>query len=650
MGSSITRDDIEATPQIGDDVFRTLARLPGVATDDVSTQLHVRGGTGRDMLVRLDGLELYEPYHLRDLDGVFGIVDVQSLGSIDLITGGFPANFGDKWGGVFEMRARNPPPTGTRTTVGMSLSSLSLISQGTFGEGRGQWLTSLRRGFLQYVLAVTDVDDDLRPVYWDVFGRGQYLLAEDHLLTLDVLSAGDDVHWQDNDTNLRVDSDWANTYGWAGWEASFTPSIRAKTLISAGRVSRDRGGRGGNPADGIFTPVSSYVSDVASFTFWGLKQDWQIDVGGDALVKAGFDLRGSSGEYDYFSSASFHDVDGQGNIVMPTRTRDVALEPSGSELGVYTALRGRRFGTVTWEAGIRFDHQSHTGDSDVAPRLLLRWDADDQTAFRGTWGRYFQSQGLHELNVADGETAYGPSERAQQIALGLERRLGDGMTGRVEAYHRIVSDPRPVYVNLSREIDPVMEVAGDRTRIDPSQGRAMGLELLLDRDRPQGLSWTTSYALARAEQRVAGRWAPQTYDQLHTLNLRGSYRTDRWQLSASWHYHTGWPVTEQFLDATVSEGPDGEIDAFIVKRGFGALNAQRLPAYHRLDVRATRRFRVGGGELEVYLDVFNLYNQDNLRGYFYSLNGDPTGYYRTERSDGEEMMPILPTLGFRWVF
>lgn len=650
MGSAITRDDIEATPQIGDDVFRTLARLPGVATEDVSAQLNVRGGKASDMLVRLDGLELFEPYHLRDLDGVFGIVDVQSLGSIDLITGGFPADFGDKWGGVFDMHSRNPPAAGTRTTVGMSLSSLSLISQGTFDEGRGQWLTSLRRGFLEYVLAVTDVDDDLRPAYWDVFGRGQYLLSEKHLITLDVLAAGDDVHWQDDGTNLRVDSDWANTYAWAGWEASLTPSLRAKTMLSAGRVKRDRGGRGGNPGDGVFVPVSSYVSDRASFAFWGLKQDWQVDVSGDALVKAGFDLRGSGGEYDYFSSATFYDVDGLGNIVMPTRSRNVALEPHGTELGMYAALRGRAAHTVTWEAGLRYDHESHTGDSDVAPRLLLRWDIDQGSTFRATWGRYYESQRLHELNVADGEMTYGPSERAEQLALGLERRFDSGVTGRVEAYHRTVSDPRPIYVNLSREINPVMEVSGDRTRIDPTRGRALGLELLLDRDRPRGMSWSTSYAWARAEQEVDGRWAPQTHDQLHTLNVHGSYRTDTWQLSASWHYHTGWPVTRQYLDATVSQGPDGEIDAYVVTRGFGALNAERLPAYHRLDVRATRRFRMGRSALEIYLDVFNLYDQDNLRGYAYSLNGNPAGYYTTERSNGEEMMPILPTVGFRWVF
>ena len=650
MGNAITRDDIEATPQIGDDVFRTLARLPGVATEDVSTQLNVRGGTGRDMLVRLDGVELYEPYHLKDMDGAFGIVDVQSLGGIDLITGGFPAEFGDKWGGIFDMRTRSPPRTGTRTTLGMSMSSLSFISQGSFDGGRGQWLTSLRRGFLQYVLAVTGVDDELRPAYWDLLARGQYLLSDRHLISVDVLHAGDDVTWKDDDTNVRVDSDWTNSYAWAEWAASLTPAVRANTVVSAGRLARRRGGRGGNPRDGVFTPLSAFVSDEADFEFWGMRQDWQLHVSGDALVKAGFDLRGTSGTYDYFSSATYLDADPDGRLIRPTRTTDVELAPSGHDLGVYAAVRTRAPGPLVWEAGLRYDRQSHTGDSDVAPRLLLRWDLGEGTTLRGTWGRYFQSHGLHELNVTDGEDRYSLSERAEQIALGVERRLGAGLAARLEGYVRTVDDPRPVFLNLAREIDPVQEVSGDRRRIDPTRGRASGLELSLDYDRPLRLSWSTSYALARSQYEVDGRWAPRTHDQLHTLNLRGSYRTDTWQLAASWHYHTGWPVTEQFLDAQVSEGPDGAVRALIIRRGFGDLNAERLPAYHRMDLRVTRSFSLPRSTLELYLDVFNLYDQENLRGYHYGLRGDPRGTHTTQRHPGEEMMPILPTLGFRWVF
>ena len=79
MGSTLSREEIEAIPSLGEDPFRTLQRMPGVASGDISTKLYVRGSTPRDLLVRLDGLELFEPYHLKDWDGMFGIVDLQSL-------------------------------------------------------------------------------------------------------------------------------------------------------------------------------------------------------------------------------------------------------------------------------------------------------------------------------------------------------------------------------------------------------------------------------------------------------------------------------------------------------------------------------------------------------------------------------------------
>jgi hypothetical protein len=47
---------------------------------------------------------------------------------------------------------------------------------------------------------------------------------------------------------------------------------------------------------------------------------------------------------------------------------------------------------------------------------------------------------------------------------------------------------------------------------------------------------------------------------------------------------------------------------------FGAVNSVRIPAYHRLDARMSRRFPVGRGMLTVFLDVFNIYDRDNALG------------------------------------
>ncbi len=53
--------------------------------------------------------------------------------------------------------------------------------------------------------------------------------------------------------------------------------------------------------------------------------------------------------------------------------------------------------------------------------------------------------------------------------------------------------------------------------------------------------------------------------------------------------------------------------------------------------------------LQVYLDVFNLYDRTNLRGYAF-LPEVTRGRFSVRRVPGEEMLPILPTLGIRWEF
>lgn len=87
----------------------------------------------------------------------------------------------------------------------------------------------------------------------------------------------------------------------------------------------------------------------------------------------------------------------------------------------------------------------------------------------------------------------------------------------------------------------------------------------------------------------------------------------------------------------------------VVVSEFGPINGARLPPYHRLDLRVTRQFRLGRGRLQTFLDLFNVYNRTNLRSYDYRLRGQP-GQLRVERVAGEELLPLLPSIGVRWEF
>lgn len=642
---SLTRDEIQTLPQLGEDVFRSVQRLPGVTSDDISTRLVVRGGSDREMLVRLDGLELYEPYHLQDWEGVLGIVDVNALGGVELTAGGFGAEHGDRLTGVFDMTSRTS--TGdARTTVGLSISNATVMSRGGFAGERGAWLLSGRRGFVDLVMDLVGESDRLSPEYYDVFGKVEVQVATHHVVRAHILRAADvfvlsDAPFQGADT-LDFASGWTSSYGWVTWDANPASAVRARSMAWVGRLTRERTGF---LADLNETPFRSAVDDHRRFTFIGLRHDLSVGIGTGALLRLGAEAKRARADYTYADRT-------WSPFVTPANTRGVRvdsttadMERSGYEASGYVTLRVRPEDRLNAEVGLRYDRMSHTGDRDLSPRVLAGLDVSPATVLRASWGVYRQAQGLHELSVGDGETGFLPSERGEQAALGLETRLGRGFGLRIEAYRRIVADRSPLYVNVEQELEVFPEAAGDRRRIDPGRGRARGMEVVLERKTEAPWAWSASYVLAVAEDEVEGAWVPGRFDQRHAVGLFATYRpAGRWNASLAWRYHTGWPATSwTYSVETLDDGWNHWT------RHYGPLRGTRLPAYHRLDVRLSRRFDVRGNELHAFLDLFNVYDRQNLGSFSYE------GSYESEtlsvrRVAGRELLPFLPTFGLRYEF
>jgi len=101
----------------------------------------------------------------------------------------------------------------------------------------------------------------------------------------------------------------------------------------------------------------------------------------------------------------------------------------------------------------------------------------------------------------------------------------------------------------------------------------------------------------------------------------------------------------EFQVDTIQIAPD-QFD-ILVNEQRGEIDAARLPAYHRIDLRVTRMFQVGRGTLSTFLDIFNLYNRENLRSYDYKVRL-PSG--TQVPNVGETLLPILPSFGFTWGF
>ena len=631
---ALGRGEIDRLPHLGDDLYRAVPLLPGTSGSDFSARFSVRGGYYGEVLVQLDGIELHEPFHLRDAQGFFTIIDPDNIAAVELIPGGFAAEFGDRMSGVLDMTTATPD--GSHLRFGLSLFNLSAGGSAPFAGGKGRFTGSARRGYLRFEDETENETDVFDPIYWDAFGRVDYSPGRSSV-SLGVLLADDRLRVEiDNPGEVSdLDADWGNATSWLTHGGVVNPALFVETRLSASRVDRDRDivGTEGNQ--------SGEIVDRRRFDIVGLEQDWTLEGHGAQLVKWGLEARRYDARYDYANALELTDVIADVRFLPPIGETRFISRFTGEHYAFYLADRFR-WSLATAEIGARWDHQSLTGDHQLSPRLNLVLDFERLGALRFGWGHYHQSQRPHELDVQDGETTFADAERAEHWTAGWERQLGADHRLRLDAYSRRVSDPRPRYENLFDPFSSVPEAESDRVRIEPRSVRAEGVELFLSRRRGGRLDGWLSYALASIEDRLDGRDQPRSIDQRHSLTLSLSYRLSRkWSLSAVWTAHSGWPTTAVAgrLDAA------GDLEVLI-----GPFYAENHSGYRRLDLRATRSRPLKGGELTFYVDVQNALDRDNIRGFEIrddSFIIDPSGEVLFQPGV-EEWIGFVPTFGVGW--
>jgi len=633
----LSHDDIASAPQIAADAFRALARIPGVSSSDLSAGFRVRGAPNREVLLLFDGMELYEPFHLKDFDGALSIIDPAIIGGATVSTGGFGARYGGHLAGVLELETRHEHAARGSTSLSASLGGLSATRLTPFADGRGEWLVSARRGLLGTALALTGNAQRLSPHYYDAFTRLRYRPSERNEVALSVLRAGDDLRY-DAEDSTSLSSAYGSTYAWLTWRTSPSSRVTGRWVVSLARLDWDRDGR--NEHDG--KPTLS-VADKRSFEALGVKQDWTIVLNDRIDIDVGAQLQRLTARYDYTRWQSRPRVEAR-RWVSESAFNDTDMSPAGTAVGVYFSQRLRPTSALTIEGGARYDQRSVRGERSIDPRASLVYSLGERTSVHAAWGRYSQPQQLYELQVQDGAGRLAPPERAEHRVMGVEYRDHGGFTVGAEAYERRVLRASPRYINLTNSLDIFPEAAGDRTLIMPTGGDARGIELSVASSR-DAVQWSINYALSAARDVVDGQIIPRAFDQSHALYADLSVRPlTGWRVSAAWHLHSGWPATPiDFAVDTLSNGTHH------VYARYGRLNSSRIAPYHRLDLRVTNERGLGARRLSIYLDIFNVYNRDNPRGLGYTVADWTAARAAVSRSPMTQL-PMLPTLGATLTF
>jgi hypothetical protein len=611
------------------DPARYLQAVPGVSNDsDFDGLLYVQGGDGGQNRILIDQVSVSDAYHF---GGVVSVLNTDVIDRMELMPGGYTAEYGDALSGVLKVRRRIGNLTQVKGSAGLSLLTANGTLEGPLGnDGKGSWLVAGRRSYVDEVLKGHTGGPAALPAYWDLDAR-LYRRVGGNDLRLGFLRSGDFLSARLGDSFNFAPAESSGL----SWDRHLTMgSLNWERAAGSWRLSQAVAYAWRNQAVSLFGGLPQHAKQD-SRTF-DARFDAHRPIAKGLTWVTGGQITHAHTEYGIdINRLSILEPDRRSNPRTPLDTARVVASYEGRDIYTagYTQLEASGFdSTLSVTLGGRLEHSSRTRQTEPTPRLRITWRTPlSGVVVTGASGSYREFPG--DRIEAD-PTIGNPNlraERARHIVVGVARVWPTGDRLSVEGYHKRLND-LIVYDGAAP--------AGSPPFVNTGAGTARGLEFLARMPRRRWDAWL-AYTLGEVRYRdfpTSAEYAP-AQDIRHTISLVGRWRAStNWSFGLKWRAQSGRPYTPVVGRENVSEFFDG-LDWIPV---LGSFNSGRFPWYHRLDVRGERTFRIGGTHANAFVEVINAYGRKNLYDYRYV-----DGY---SRAVPVRMLPLLPSFGMSVAF
>ena len=602
-------EQIRRTPGSAGDITRVIAGLPSIAkVDDQYNGLAVRGGNPLENGIYIDNIEIANINHFPrqgTSGGALGMVNVDLLESAWFSAGGFSSSYGDRLSSIMELKLREGNREEFDGQIDFSMSGFGAVGEGPLFEGRGSWLASARRSYVDLLVDIADID--AVPTYSDFQAKVDYEVTPGHKLSFLSVGAWDYVDYnyeqahEDGNTNYGV-TDNQNIVAGLGWRWLWEGEGYSNTTLSFQGI-RYRGDYWKTLSRDIQVVQDSHER---ALQFRNVNT-WQVS----PVLAMEFGLDGKY-RFDRFDNFYAADTNYSGE---PIPALSVMQDLNTIQGGVFNTFSYSLIPALTLSGGARLDYNDFTGRAYVSPRGAISWEASEGTVISASAGVYRQTLST-ELLSRDAAFSNLEDPIAYHAVVGLKQLLTDDTRLVVEAYMKRYEnfpyDPsQPGYFVLDGPSSE-QDLYSFENLVSGAQARATGVEVTLQKRLVSGLYGMLAGSYSVSEYRSPGEeWRSRIFDNRWIFTVEGGYRLDRnWEFSCRWLFAGGRPYTP--LDLAASE----EFNRTILDET--RIHAERYPDYHSLNIRVDRRFNFSGSSLVCYASIWNTYNRRNVTATYWN--------------------------------
>ncbi len=631
--ASFSYEEIRRAATIGGDLTRVINGLPGISSENEGNHIVSRGGSTVENSFYIDGIQVPNINHFGlpgTTGGIISLVNIDYINKINIYTGGFSPQFGDRLSSVLDINLREGNRQSVDTQIDINFVGITAQVEGPVDKGRGSVMASARYGGNQFVLKLVN-EDEQPSSFVDLQVKLRYDLSPEHQLSFINL-------YSDDDWSIPLDYSISNYWNWYGgfkmrqnimgisWKYLWSERgysvtnfsnvyYRSKANFFFTRTNEERYNI--NVTENYFQlrNINYYRFDPGNKIELGLEASL-INSAHDNFFAEGYDLYGNFKPEVYINT-----------------------DPYFLKTGAFLIYEWKPAAWLKLLPGVRADYFDFNNNLIISPRIAAAVELGKNTTLTGSAGIY--TQNIPNYFLIQNENFRKLKEPTSvHYVVGLQNLLEEDVKLSFEYYYkkydRLPFDADMPGLYLFDEPIHNLFFESHSNLVSGGSAQSNGIEVILQKKMSGKVYGLLAFSIVSSTyEDLLGIERSRAIETRAMFSAELGYKPSKeWEFNIRFAYASGRPYTPVDYRRSAELGNT----IWDIER----INGERLPDYVNLSVRADRRFYFSSSNLTTYVSIWNLFDRKNVSFQGYSeFHNTPVNY---------NLISIIPVFGIEYEF